>query len=60
MPKMKSNDSGLKALLGCWLLEIEGLELNLGKGGQLLHRGGEERGGNVTESIGVQAPFEQR
>ena len=31
-----------------------------GKGRQLLHRAGEERRGNIAESIGVQAALEQR
>src|SRR4029450_2527729 len=52
--------SRLKSLFRCWFFKVEGLELNLREGCQLLHSAGEERGGNITESIGVQAALEQR
>src|SRR4029450_6345119 len=52
--------SRLKSLFRCWFFKVEGLELNLREGCQLLHSAGAERGGNITESIGVQAALERR
>ena len=47
-------------LFGAGFFEIENLALDLGEGGELLHRAGEEARRDIGERVGVQAALEQR
>ena len=50
----------LELLLGAGFFEVELLELNLGKRRQFLATGGEERGRDIAENVGMQAAPEER